>query len=411
MGADLRKIRPHLRITQNMKKIFAFSAFLSLCAAHLPAADVSADFAGGNAVIAASADGKISIAPDSSGCSRGGNYWNFRVRKVSGKLLEISVSGKNAVDACGAFVSEDSGKNWTPLGAHSVRRCGDYAKFSYRVSEDAAEVRFASVIPYLHSDFKRFAQSRGIAIRHFCKTERGRENVFVELGNENSAVTAILTCRHHACESAASFVLEGFLSSAKYAKNIRVAAFPLVDLDGVEEGEQGKFRKPRDHNQDYYRTSRYAATATLKRILEKLNADGKKTVVLDLHSPLFSEMSNLATRANGIYFVFGKNGKKRNLAKGFSLKLAERCNESGGLANNPELDVDFDPFLHDRRPITFAKWAERLENVMWSAAMEIPFAVPGGEMPSTPDQLRNFGKALLEELDARAGVDWESSGK
>lgn len=224
MGADLRKIRPHLRITQNMKKIFAFSAFLSLCAAHLPAADVSADFAGDNAVIAASAGGKISIVPDSSGCSRGGNYWNFRVRKASGKLLEISVSGKNAVDACGAFVSEDSGKNWTPLGAHSVRRCGDSAKFSYRVSEDAAEVRFASVIPYLHSDFKRFAQSRGIAIRHFCKTERGRENVFVELGNENSAVTAILTCRHHACESAVSFVLEGFLSSAKYAKNIRVAA-------------------------------------------------------------------------------------------------------------------------------------------------------------------------------------------
>ena len=321
----MRKIRPHLRITQNMKKIFAFSAFLSLCAAHLPAADVSADFAGGNAVIAASAGGKISIAPDSSGCSRGGNYWNFRVRKASGKLLEISVSGKNAVDACGAFVSEDSGKNWTPLGAHSVRRCGDSAKFSYRVSEDAAEVRFASVIPYLHSDFKRFAQSRGIAIRHFCKTERGRENVFVELGNENSAVTAILTCRHHACESAASFVLEGFLSSAKYAKNIRVAAFPLVDLDGVEEGEQGKFRKPRDHNQDYYRTSRYAATATLKRILEKLNADGKKTVVLDLHSPLFSEMSNLATRANGIYFVFGKNGKKRNLAKVGKRLLAEAC--------------------------------------------------------------------------------------
>lgn len=63
MGADLRKIRPHLRITQNMKKIFAFSAFLSLCAAHLPAADVSADFAGGNAVIAASAGGKSLLPP------------------------------------------------------------------------------------------------------------------------------------------------------------------------------------------------------------------------------------------------------------------------------------------------------------------------------------------------------------
>lgn len=175
-------------------------------------------------------------------------------------------------------------------------------------------------------------------------------------------------------------------------------AFPLVDLDGVEEGEQGKFRKPRDHNQDYYRTSRYAATATLKRILEKLNADGKKTVVLDLHSPLFSEMSNLATRANGIYFVFGKNGKKRNLAKGFSLKLAERCNESGGLANNPELDVDFDPFLHDRRPITFAKWAERLENVMWSAAMEIPFAVQPAKCRQRPTSCGISGRLFWKSL-------------
>ena len=122
-------------------------------------------------------------------------------------------------------------------------------------------------------------------------------------------------------------------------------------------------------------------------------------------------MPEYAAEKAGAGTAFGKNGKKRNLAKDFSLKLAERCNKSGGLANNPELDVDFDPFLHDRRPITFAKWAERLENVMWSAAMEIPFAVPASEMPSTPDQLRNFGKALLEELDARAGVDWESSGK
>ena len=48
---------------------------------------------------------------------------------------------------------------------------------------------------------------------------------------------------------------------------------------------------------------------------------------------------------------------------------------------------------------------------MWSAAMEIPFAVPGGEMPSTPDQLRNFGKALLEELDAHVGIVWAHSGK
>lgn len=408
----MRKIRPHLRITQNMKKIFAFSAFLSLCAAHLPAADISADFAEAMPLSPLRRTEKSLLPPIPPAALAAEIIGIFCVRKASGKLLEISVSGKNAVDACGAFVSEDSaktGRRWARILSADVAIPQNSHTASRRTPPKSASLPSYPICIRILKDSRNRAESQSDIS---AKPSAGAKTCSLSSGNEDSAVTVILTCRHHACESAASFVLEGFLSSAKYAKNIRVAAFPLVDLDGVEEGEQGKFRKPRDHNQDYYGTSRYAATATLKRILEKLNADGKKTVVLDLHSPLFSEMSNLATRANGIYFVFGKNGKKRNLAKGFSLKLAERCNESGGLANNPELDVDFDPFLHDRRPITFAKWAERLENVMWSAAMEIPFAASiQGEMPSTPDQLRNFGKALLEELDAHAGVDWESSGK
>ena len=36
-----------------------------------------------------------------------------------------------------------------------------------------------------------------------------------------------------------------------FRRNVEVLAIPFMDKDGVEEGDQGKNRKPRDHNRDY----------------------------------------------------------------------------------------------------------------------------------------------------------------
>ena len=69
----------------------------------------------------------------------------------------------------------------------------------------------------------------------------------------------VLTARHHACESMASHVLEGILSGVladddcgrRWREGWQVVAAPFMDKDGVEDGDQGKNRRPHDHNRDY----------------------------------------------------------------------------------------------------------------------------------------------------------------
>lgn len=57
----------------------------------------------------------------------------------------------------------------------------------------------------------------------------------------------------------------------------------MVDVDGVARGDQGKARRPHDHNRDYGRAgSRYAVVRAIRaaRLF-----DGIPTVALDLHTP------------------------------------------------------------------------------------------------------------------------------
>ena len=50
---------------------------------------------------------------------------------------------------------------------------------------------------------------------------------------------------------------------------IRIEALvPFVDKDGVEEGDQGKNRAPRDHNRDYAGASMYPETGALRELGE-----------------------------------------------------------------------------------------------------------------------------------------------
>ena len=65
----------------------------------------------------------------------------------------------------------------------------------------------------------------------------------------------ILTSRHHACESTGSYVLEGVLDGLLQhpMENLQVICVPFVDYDGVVDGDQGKYRLPRDHECDYGR--------------------------------------------------------------------------------------------------------------------------------------------------------------
>jgi len=90
----------------------------------------------------------------------------------------------------------------------------------------------------------------------------------------------------------ASYVLEGVLAEVLantpsghwLRENVQFLVVPFMDKDGVEEGDQGKNRRPHDHNRDYYDQSIHPEVAALKRLVPAWIAD-QPCFGFDLHCP------------------------------------------------------------------------------------------------------------------------------
>ena len=88
------------------------------------------------------------------------------------------------------------------------------------------------------------------------------------------------------------FALEGLLDvvlsdsedGSWFGRNVEVLAIPFVDKDGVEAGDQGKNRKPRDHNRDYIGPSIHPSVTALRTFVPNWS-NGKLRAAFDLHCP------------------------------------------------------------------------------------------------------------------------------
>lgn len=182
-------------------------------------------------------------------------YWNFCVQ--SDNIREVLFQFKNG-DVVGPFgpaISKD-GVNWYYKDATFI----NHNSFRYRFSQENEKVYFSFSIPYQFSDFSKFYEKNKnnpiLSYSVFTTSEKNREIPLLNIGNTKSDKVILLTCRHHACEANASYVLEGVMDYLLNYSNILVRdclfhIIPFVDIDGAEEGDQGKERYPHDHNRDY----------------------------------------------------------------------------------------------------------------------------------------------------------------
>ena len=90
----------------------------------------------------------------------------------------------------------------------------------------------------------------------------------------------------------ASYVLEGIMAEILadtptglwLRENVAFLVVPFVDKDGVEDGDQGKNRKPHDHGQDYRGDSLYPEVAALKKLIPHW-VGGRPCYGFDWHCP------------------------------------------------------------------------------------------------------------------------------
>ncbi len=363
---------------------------------------IDADFPGGNIIVDRMNGDRVLLRQDLRDTPRWWFYWCFRVRGAGGRSLTFEFTDGNPIGRLGPACSKDGGRTWSWLGAEAV----DGASFSFRFPETADEVRFAFTTPYQASDLQTFVDALqsdpSLKVSSLCRTRKGRDVEVLHAGRLDGKAEhrVLVTARHHACESMASFVLEGLVRAVVRDKeqqwlreHVEFMVVPFVDKDGVEQGDQGKLRAPRDPNRDYDGTSIYPSVAALRDRVPGW-ADGRLKIALDLHCPYIR-----GGRNEKVFFV----GQPEDRISQNTQRLAGLL-ESLPVAGLPYHTKDNLPFgqeWNNRAKLgegrSMADWAAQLPGIEVACTIEVPYAIASGTTV-TPESAREFGGNLCHAI-------------
>lgn len=242
--------------------------FLFVLVGNITYAEIQVDcqFPGGN-ILVDSIDAEkntVHIRPDLRDTMGSWFYFAFRVRDAEGKTVRFEFEpNSHCLGPLGPAGSSDEGATW---GFLSDKKIPDKPSFTYTFGPNEKSVLFAHAIPYTQKNWDifiaKYRDRNDIRLETLCKSHTGKrdvEQLRISPNNPNAKFWMAFTARHHAGEVSANHMVEGILqeifSDSKEGKwlreNTEIVVIPFMDKDGVEEGDQGKNRKPHDHNRDY----------------------------------------------------------------------------------------------------------------------------------------------------------------
>ncbi len=258
-------------------------------------------------------------------------------------------------------------------------------------------------MPYTEENLITFlnhiGSNRALKNETLCQSRKGRtvERLHVGKIKGEPRFRMLLTCRAHCCEMMTSYVAEGLIEAALandadgkwFRKNVELLFIPFVDKDGVEDGDQGKNRHPRDHNRDYDENSIYPETRAIQKFVPSWSR-GKLRFALDLHCPAIRGDPNEI-----IYIVGSQSPETWEQQKAFG-EILERVRQ-GPLIYRASDNLPYGEKWNKSENFTkgpsAARWAATLPGVKLATTIEFPYAnVAGGEV--TPETARAFGHDL-----------------
>ena len=364
---------------------------------------IRVDFPGGNVKVVKNDGSAIEIAPD----LRGGPawfYWHFEAEASQVGKVTFTFANPPMIGVRGPAVSLDGGKSWKWLGAEHVafappagndKTVVRQDRFTFTFTEAKQKVRFAVAIPYLRGDLDLFlakhAANANLKRSVLAETRIGRREVdLIQIGKPGKGVQAVLvTARHHACESLASYVLEGILQEAMsdslagvaFRQKYVIYAVPLVDADGVHAGDQGKNRLPHDHNRDYGKDAIYPEIKAIQELADLQNIQ----FALDLHCPYL---------LGDIHEAFHFLGLAVPHIKDKVNELSNWLNEERPRVAMTPINLLIDPNKPGAENCKMnSHFFATRKGAVFAATLEIPYAQP--TTPSDPAMARAYGASIL----------------
>ena len=364
---------------------------------------IDADFPGGNIIVERIEGSTIFLRPDLRDTSTWWFYWYFRVRGAAGRTLKFQFTGNNPIGTQGPAFSIDGGGTWSWLSSRDIHD----SSFTYKFDQKGQDVLFCFSIPYLEDNLRQFLHkypnNSHLSVHELCKTHKGRSVERLHAGkiNGNPKYRVLLTARHHACEMIASYTLEGLLEVILsetdighwFQNNVEVLVIPFVDKDGVEDGDQGKNRRPHDHNRDYNNNSIYPSVKAIRSFVPQWS-DSKLKVFIDLHCPYIRGDNNeniylVGSADSAIWRQQQEFAKILESVRQGQLPYLAKSSLPFGTAWNT--DANYGQFKSSSR------WAGEQSSVQMATTIEIPYANVGTTIV-TADNARAFGHDLARAL-------------
>ncbi len=363
---------------------------------------VDADIPAGNIVCERFLGNQIFVRQERRGSTGWWFYWAFRVRGAEGRTLAFNFTDGDPVGTQGPAVSVDQGRTWRWLGKDFTKN-----RFTYAFASDEAEVWFAFGMVYTQREWDRFLAACGespfLEKGRLSVTRKGRGVETLRLGclHAEPRYRVLVTARHHCCEMMASYAVEGLVGGVLaddekgrwLRENVEFLLIPFIDKDGVEDGDQGKLRAPRDHNRDYDGESAHIETAALRE-LAPVWAKDKLFMALDLHCPYIRGEYN-----EWVYQVGSTNEAiwAQQQAFGRLLEDVEPNPLGYRVANDLPYGKAWNTSGNYAQGLSFARWAAGLPGVRYSGTIEIPYATANGKVVDAASA-RLFGDQLATAL-------------
>ncbi len=246
---------------------------------------IHAGFPGGNIIVEEYFADAVKVRQDLSMCSSWWFWWYFEAENLSDQPFTVRfVFTEGAPFGTAGPCANINNTHWHWLG----RECVENNTFEFKFTPEIKSCRFAFAIPYLVPDLDSFLRDHPDITRSvLTKSSESRPVDLLHIPSKNGQFAVFLSTRHHASESIANFVLEGLLDCRCQNQGILqdcvdFFAVPFMDVDGAENGDQGKNRTPHDFNQDYGKFI-YRSTAAYCELIRRNHA--RFLLSLDLHCP------------------------------------------------------------------------------------------------------------------------------
>lgn len=325
-------------------------------------------FPGGNIAVESISDSVIVLHPELRDTEGNWFYWYARVRGAAGKRLLFRVELPSQTDfptlsSQGPAVSSKQGPwHWNPLGQSGP------ISFEYQFAEHENEVFFSNTIPYTESDWRQFLQREKLRDSELCVSRGGRRVEKLELQVGNPRHQFLITARHHSCETIANFVLEGMVRELRQNwSDFAMLMIPFVDKDGCEEGDQGKSRRPHDHNRDYREEgSVYPSVKALREYVPHwLRPD----------APLFAFDAHCPGLANNEYPHWTENENLLLRARQHHYARCLQNTQRAGFGFHADTGTPYGTGNNQKRRPTACNWFATLPNIEVPITIETPYAI------------------------------------